>query len=232
MDKPKASQVVQAPKEEKVELSVVKPAESAPVVEAPKSVEAKPTKLKTAKKPAAKKSGKKAVAKKTAVKSKSTSKPKLKKATVKKKVSSKPAASVKKSQQTFTKMENIMTQGKTQFDKLAKEAANASQEGIDAVTKSSTVVFKGAEDFFKAYVSIAQKSAEKSQNAVQALLGCKTLTEFTETQNKLAQESFDDFVSSATKLSEISVKVATDAFEPINDQLTKSIKAATSSLAA
>ena len=134
--------------------------------------------------------------------------------------------------QQFETMETVMTQGKTQFDKLAKEAANESQKHAEAVAKAGNILFKGAEDYLKTYVTFAQKSAEKSQEAVKAILGCKTLNEFTETQNKLAQEGFDDFMSGFTKLSEISVKVATDAFEPINDQLSKSIKKATDTLAA
>ena len=135
---------------------------------------------------------------------------------------------------TARKVEKKMTQAqnKVQFDKIAKEAASAGQEQVDVLVKSSSIFAKGCEDFVKTYVSIAQESAEKNSEALKALLGCKSLNEFTETQQKLAQASFDEFVSSATKLSELSVKVATDAFEPINDQMSKSIKKVTETIAA
>lgn len=81
-------------------------------------------------------------------------------------------------------------------------------------------------------MTLAQDSAEKSAAAVKTLLGCKTLNELTEVQNKLAQESLDGFITSATKLSELSVKVATESFEPLNAQLSKTIKKASEAVAA
>ena len=125
-----------------------------------------------------------------------------------------------------------MTQNKTQFDDITKEATAASQAQMEAFVKSGNIFAKGFEDILKTYVSIAQATAEKNTKSFQALLGCKTLNEYTEAQNKDAQQSFDDFSVSVTKLSEMSVKVTTEAFEPINDQVSKSIKKASDSIAA
>ena len=63
-------------------------------------------------------------------------------------------------------------------------------------------------------------------------MSCKDVKELTEAQNKWAQQSFDDMMSGATKISEISVKLATDAFTPINDQMGKTIKKASETMAA
>jgi phasin family protein len=166
---------------------------------------------------------------------KKTGQSKARKATAKANVSkAKRTNTTAKKPTTARKVEKKMTQAqnKVQFDKIAKEAASAGQEQVDVLVKSSTIFAKGCEDFVKTYVSIAQESAEKNSEALKTLLGCKSLNEFTETQQKLAQTSFDEFVSSATKLSELSVKVATDAFEPINDQVSKSIKKVTETIAA
>lgn len=129
-------------------------------------------------------------------------------------------------------MEDIMTQNNTQFDKLTKDATAAGQAQMEALAKSGNIFAKGFEDIFKTYVSIAQTTAEKNAKSMQALMGCKTLNEYTEAQNKMAQQGFDDLTCSLTKLSEMSVKVTTEAFEPINDQVSKSIKKATDSVAA
>ncbi|MGZ9109000.1 MAG: phasin family protein [Micavibrio sp.] len=128
--------------------------------------------------------------------------------------------------------EKTMTNTKANFEKLTTDTATLNKEQMDAFTKSSTLFMKGSEDILKTYMALAQESVEKSSAAVKTLLGCKTLNELTEVQNKLAQESFDGFVTGATKLSEMSVKIATESFEPLNAQLSKTIKKATEAAAA
>lgn len=113
-----------------------------------------------------------------------------------------------------------------QFEKFTQDAANAGQEQIEALVKSGTIFAKGMEDILKTCMNIAQSSTEKTQEAAKTIMACKTLNEFTEAQSKLAQDSFDDFMATATKLSELSIKVATDSLEPINDQVGKTMKKA------
>jgi phasin family protein len=79
---------------------------------------------------------------------------------------------------------------------------------------------------------MAQKSAEQNSKAVKTLMGCKTLNEFTEAQNRIAQQSFDEWVNGTSKLSEQCVKILTDALEPINGQLGKAIKKASEAVSA
>jgi phasin family protein len=128
-------------------------------------------------------------------------------------------------------MEKFMS-GKNQFEKLSQDAANAGKEHVEALVKSGNIFAKGFEDFLKTYASLAQSSAERNAQAFKALLGSKTLNEYTETQNRVAQENLDDFLSGVTKLSELGVKLATETFEPINDQVSKSIKKASEAIAA
>jgi phasin family protein len=121
-------------------------------------------------------------------------------------------------------MEKFMSKGKNQFEKLSQDAAAASKEHAEALVKSGNIFAKGFEDFLKTYSALAQGAAERNTQAFKALLGSKTLNEYTETQSRVAQENLDDFLSGVTKLSELTVKIATDTFEPINDQVSKSIK--------
>lgn len=125
-----------------------------------------------------------------------------------------------------------MTQSKNQMDKLAHEAANASRENIEACIKSGSILMKGCEDIMRTAISIAQSSAEKQSRFIKEALGSKTLNEWAEVQNRIAQSNFDDFMSGATKISELSVKVLTQAVEPVNDQASKVIQKASSAMAA
>ena len=115
-----------------------------------------------------------------------------------------------------------MFQGNKQFESIAASG----KEQADAIAKSSAILAKGVEDILKTVMEIAQESTEKSQSVAKTVMSCKTLNEFMEVQTKLAQASFDDFMTNATRISEKAVKLGTEVFEPINDQMGKSMKRA------
>lgn len=133
--------------------------------------------------------------------------------------------------QTFT-METPMMKNNKQFDKMTQDAVTMGQDQMDAVMKSCTIWAKGMEDILKTCMDIATEAGEKTQNAAKTVMSCKTLNEFTDAQTKLAQASFDEFMTNATKISEKTVKLCTEAMEPINDQMGKTIKRAADTIAA
>lgn len=129
-------------------------------------------------------------------------------------------------------MEKIMFQGKSQFDKLAQDASEISRENIEAVVKSTTIFAKGFEDILRVSMTLAQGAAERQGKFMKEALSSKTLNEFTEVQNKVAQVNFDEFVNGATKITELSMKIVTESLEPLNAQVNKGIKKATQKVAA
>ena len=133
--------------------------------------------------------------------------------------------------QPFT-LEANMFQGNKQLDQMTQDAAVMGQAQVDALVKSSTIFTKGMEDIIKTCMEICQDAGEKSQAAAKSVMSCKTINEFADVQTKLAQASFDEFMTNATKISEKGVKLCTDAFEPINDQVGKAIKKASDAIAA
>lgn len=185
------------------------------------------------KKPVAKKKAASAsMSKKQApAKKKSTTAKPVKKA-VKKTVESANTGSFKILENNTQQMEKIMSQSKSQIDKMTKQASDMGRENIEAVIKSGTIFSKGCEDMMRTAMSLAQDTAEKQTKFMKEVLGSKTLNEWTEVQSKIAQTSFDDFMSGATKMSEISVKTLTETAEPLNEQLTKSVKKASDLMAA
>ncbi len=141
------------------------------------------------------------------------------------------------------KMENIIMaqpnfnpkdfeKAQAQFDQFTKEAANMNREGIDAIVKSGTIFAKGFESIVRETINIAQASAEKQMQLARNAMTSKTINEFSDAQNKIAQTGFDDFMSGTTKITELSVKVLTDSIEPINDQIAKSVQKASDAIAA
>lgn len=129
-------------------------------------------------------------------------------------------------------METLMSTTKDTFEKFKSEATSSSRQGLEALSKSGAVMTQGFEQFFKTYVAIAQASAERQGEAFKQLLACKTLNEVTEAQNKMAQDNFEELMQATTKLSEISIKIATEVFEPINEEVSKNVKKASEKVAA
>lgn len=125
----------------------------------------------------------------------------------------------------FTKtMEDIMTNGKNPFDKVSQDAAKIYKENQEAISEAGRIYTKHMEGITQYLTGLTQEAVEKNTAAFKTLWGCKTLHELTEAQSRLAQENFDDFMAGATKLSELSIKLASEAFEPLNDQFTKTFQ--------
>ncbi|ASG20639.1 MULTISPECIES: phasin family protein [Nitrospirillum] len=127
-------------------------------------------------------------------------------------------------QDTVTKnYEQAVALTKEQVEKASKKAFEAyeeltafNKETVDALVLSSTVLAKGLESLSKSFVAYAQSSLESSVSATKALLAVKTLREAVDLQSEFAKTSFDTLVSEATKTSELSVKLANEAIEPIS----------------
>lgn len=125
-----------------------------------------------------------------------------------------------------------MNNFKNQYEKISGEASSSVRESVENISKSSATLAKGAEQILKTIAEAAQSSTQRNAEAMKALLSTRTLNEFAEAQNKLAQQNFDDVMSTITKVSELSIKLCSEAFEPINNQLTKATTNAMSSAAA
>ena len=106
------------------------------------------------------------------------------------------------------------------------EFAALQKDGMDALIKAGTIWAKGAEDLGKACFAVAKEAAEAGNEAAKALLSAKSLKEIVDLQNELARKSFDKSLSESVKLSELSMKVANDAFQPIQQQFTAAIEKA------
>lgn len=120
---------------------------------------------------------------------------------------------------------------KTQVEKASQnffkgygELAVIGKENLEAMVRSSTIVAKSAETFSKEWMGFAQAAVEQNVAAVQSLVAAKTLKEVVELQNTWAKKAFDTAVAESAKLSEMSVKTANDAFEPIKTRVNVTVE--------
>ncbi|MFI4987962.1 MAG: phasin family protein [Alphaproteobacteria bacterium] len=120
-------------------------------------------------------------------------------------------------QEQFEKAASAAFQSYDEFTTLGKD-------NLDAFVKASTVLVKGFETLGKEVASYGQASIEKSVSNTQALFGVKTLREFVELQSEITKERFDSLLAQGSKLGELSVKVANEAIEPIQEQVSVTVE--------
>ncbi|MCR9218975.1 MAG: phasin family protein [Alphaproteobacteria bacterium] len=112
------------------------------------------------------------------------------------------------------------------------EFATINKTSMDAFVKSSNIMAKGFEDLGKAYFAFAQSAAEQNVAAAKKLMTAKTINDVVDIQSDIARTSFDAWVAESTKMSEMGMKVANEAFEPIQAQFTTVVEKMTKQVAA
>ena len=127
--------------------------------------------------------------------------------------------------------EQAATLTREQFDKASKtlfknyeEFSQLSKENIDAFVKSGTIFAKGFEEAGKSWIDFTRRSFENSVETAKAVMGCKDLREVVDVQSDFARESFDRLMNEGSKLSEIGVKVANEALEPIQARVNVAVE--------
>ena len=209
---------------------------AAPV--APKAAAAKPVAAKAAaapKKAAVKKIAKKAAAKTVAAK-------KSVKAAAPKKVAKavKPTSSFKDNIMTKTtivaedftaKVKDALTdaqdRAKLAFEKsqaLAGEATEFTKGNVEAMVASGKILAAGVQDLGKEYVAEAKTALEVVQADMKDFAAVKSPTDFFKLQGEILRRNFDAAVASGSKNSEKVVKIAGDAFAPIQDRVAKAME--------
>lgn len=93
-----------------------------------------------------------------------------------------------------------------------------------AYARCCNVIVSGMEDLMKYQSTFFQQFAEKQMKYINDSLQVRTLNEWTETQHEIAQENLNDLMDMATRSSERCVKIASEAFEPLNEELNKFIR--------
>lgn len=116
--------------------------------------------------------------------------------------------------------------------KQIEDMMSMGKDSTDAMMKCGSIFAKGMEEMMKACMSHAQNAGEKNADVWKSLMACKTINEFAETQNRIAQGAFEDAMSATAQMSEMSVKMMMDAFEPLNKQVSEAMKKANDQIAA
>jgi phasin family protein len=210
----------------------------------PAALEAKPVAAKVAKKAAAKKApAAKAALVKTAVK-----KPAAKKVAAKKTTPIKtPKAAAKKAPASFkdtimAKTQNIaedftakiqdavadaQDRAKAAIEKgneVASEYGEFAKGNVEALVASTKILAAGLQDMGKGYVAEGKTVLETVTADVKELAAVKSPADFFKLQGEILRRNFDAAVAAGSKNSEKVVKLANEAFAPIQDRVSLAIE--------
>ncbi len=100
------------------------------------------------------------------------------------------------------------------MQKFGKEGMEMAMSSFGAWSKSAQAIAAEIADYSK-------KSVEDTTAAWERLLGCKTPEKAMEVQTAYLKSSYEDFVAEATKLGELYVDLAKEAYKPFEGVMAK-----------
>ena len=109
-----------------------------------------------------------------------------------------------------------MLKGLEEFQKVGKD-------GFDAAVRSFGEVNKGFQAIAAEVTDYSKKAFEDSTRAFEQLIGAKSIEQAIEIQSQYAKKAYDAYVAEMSKLGEMYVGLAKDAYKPVEATLTKKV---------
>ncbi|MEJ1994796.1 MAG: phasin family protein [Limibacillus sp.] len=104
------------------------------------------------------------------------------------------------------------------------EMTEISKENVDAVVAFNTKLAKGYEQVGKEWVAFTQSAFEAQVAAAKAIMGAKSLREVIDLQSEMTKTQFDKVMAESAKITEMSVKVANEAYEPLQARMNTTVE--------
>jgi phasin family protein len=139
---------------------------------------------------------------------------------------------MKVGQQTMAQsFEKSFGTGKEQFSKAASQTLKSYDDmvalgtaNVEAVVKAGTILAQGVAEMQKQMFAQAQAEIETGMESYKAIFACKNVQDMMTLQGKLTQVNMDKAVAQSSKLSEMTVKVANEAAQPISAQVNVAVE--------
>jgi phasin family protein len=127
-------------------------------------------------------------------------------------------------QQLESKMKSAM--------KNAEVFTNFAKGNVEAAVSASTIWVNGTQDLTKLWTSRTEAAMASSAAALKALMAVKSVREAIDLQSSFAKEAFESTLADSRKLTEASMKLAEEAFAPLNARLNAAVETMTSGASA
>ena len=107
-----------------------------------------------------------------------------------------------------------MMKGFEEFQKVGKD-------GFDATVRSFGEVNKGFQAIAAEITDYSKKAFEDSTRAFEQLIGAKSIEQAIEIQSQYAKKAYDTYVGEVSKLGEMWVDLARNAYKPVERVVAK-----------
>ena len=120
-----------------------------------------------------------------------------------------------------------MTNPAEQFTKTAQQNIHDinsfARESWDIAVKSAAAASKGWEETARSANGLMQENFARAVTASKTILGAKSLREMMDLHAEFVKDSFDHFIASTSKITELSSRVTKDAIEPVTEHASATI---------
>jgi hypothetical protein len=96
-----------------------------------------------------------------------------------------------------------------------EEVQKFSKQQIEAATAASASLTKGLQEIAAESTEYSKKAFAAGSAVVEKLLGVKSVETAIQIQTEYAKSAYEGFVAQTTKLNELYVKLAKEAFKPV-----------------
>jgi hypothetical protein len=102
-----------------------------------------------------------------------------------------------------------------EFKKVSEEFQKVSKDGFDAAVRSFGEVNKGFQAIAAKVTDYSKKAFEDGTRTFEQLLGAKSVEQAIEIQSQFAKKAYDTYIAEMSKLGEMYVAIARDAYKPL-----------------
>ena len=96
---------------------------------------------------------------------------------------------------------------------------------VESTLKATAALTKGAEEIGKAWTALAKRLVDIQMSSLQTLLGARNIKDVVEVHADLTKTHFQTAMSEGAKISELTLKVANEAIQPLSARVTDTVKA-------
>ena len=108
--------------------------------------------------------------------------------------------------------------------RFGEQFQRASKDGFDASVRSLGEVSKGFQAIAATIVDYSKKNFEESTRAFEQLIGARSFEQAWEIQSQYAKRAFDAYVAQASKIGELYVDLARNAYQPVEQAAAKTAR--------
>jgi hypothetical protein len=107
------------------------------------------------------------------------------------------------------------------IQKTSEEFQKMGKANLDAVVRSYGEVNKGFQAIAAEVTDHSKRAFEDATRTFEQLVGAKSIEQAIEIQSQYAKKAYDTWVAEASKLSQMYIAVARDAYKPVQQAVAK-----------